>query len=247
MDKQRKVRNTGDEGRDNDKIQETEQEMNTIQSNDKCCICGCATYTDSSQAYWYSHKCDKENCTGHICSRCHSREYYYDTIGKVTNWRIGELDRYGETGKGCIGAWIVGKSLGIDDLNVRMNNFNWHIDLSRHINYGYSEVKIATLNIRNQRWEYDIKIGQHFDTIFLICMDGDKPWKCVERVYAIRGKNITGITHISIYRITYSKISIYEKFRIDEKLFNDMYCSADIPNRFSPICLWRGKYNKNTV
>jgi hypothetical protein len=35
----------------------------------------------------------------------------------------------------------------------------------------------------------------------------------------------------------------YEEFRVDKKPYNDTYHTVDIPDRFSPFDLWKGKYD----
>lgn len=41
-----------------------------------------------------------------------------------------------------------------------------------------------------------------------------------------------------------SKFEWIEKYRINEKPFDDVYHSVDIPKFFSPFDLWKGKYDK---
>lgn len=152
-----------------------------------------------------------------------------------TDWRNGNLDPLSPIGKGFIGQQIISRTYKIDDCNLKMDNFNFYIDLSRGTKYGYGEVKIATLNVKNNWWIFNVRIGQKFDTLFLLCMDNNEPWRDVERAYAIPYLQIAGEYRIYIHRDLsklkrHSRYEYLEQFRIDAILFNDTYHNMKLEN-----------------
>ncbi len=64
----------------------------------------------------------------------------------------------------------------------------------------------------------------------------------IERIYIIP-KNRIKVASMTIIKDS-SREGWYEEFRTDEKYYNDMYHSIEIPKRFSPSELWKGKYDK---
>lgn len=89
----------------------------------------------------------------------------------------------------------------------------------------------------------------NFDSIAVTYMDNNNPWKNTNRVYIIPESELYGETQITIYEdwpkvSRRSKFEWIEKYRINEKPFNDIYHSVDIPRCFSPFDLWKGKYDK---
>lgn len=212
----------------------------------KCCIC---ENEKSDGNCWFRNYDNKENWTGEwICKTCYSKIYQRDNsyspnnIKKsLRNCRIGNLNRFDENGKGIIGQWIVLKTLGIGDFNIENDNFRYPID-SYHSIYGKIDVKTATSI--DEKWQFAIRRfdfgSATFDTIIILCMDRYELWKDVERSYIIPKEGIENFVHTSI---TKNHPGRYEKYRTDEKSFNDTYHSVDIPDPFSPLDLWSGKYN----
>lgn len=98
-----------------------------------CCICRKTdTYLKSSRVQNdRTCICGKKDCTRYLCRICSN--------GAL--WRHGELDPDSATGKGFIGQQIVARTYGVYDCNIKMNNFNFYVDLSKISGYGYSEVK----------------------------------------------------------------------------------------------------------
>ena len=172
--------------------------------------------------------------TGEIlCPRCvsdmkNSRRY-------LANWRIGNLDPSTPSGKGFIGQQIVAKTYGVDDCNLKMNNFSFYVDLFGHAEYGFVEVKIRTFDKKHGRWNI---VGTYrelnditYDTLFAVCMDEYWPWKNVRRVYAIPWEVISHKTGFDIYQDPPKRADPwYEEFRIDEKPFNDTYHNMKLDN-----------------
>lgn len=199
----------------------------------KCCRCGGGTWINPDGRHvWNKCRCDKPNCTTYLCHKCKAKDY--DKERRVTAWRTGNLSMYSNTGKGFIGAQIVAKTYGLDDCNVKMNNFNFYVDLSKHSTYGNIEVKTASLSVEYMRWMVALN-NFNFDTLIIVCMDCESPWKDVLRVYVIPCENVIGLQGIYIPARgpidelgRSSKGSKWDKFRIDEKPFNDTYHKMDI-------------------
>lgn len=222
-----------------------------------CCRCGnTKTYIkNTGMPEWRSCKCTKENCAGYLCKKCWSKNYnvlhnidYVNLRKDISNSRTGNISRYTSHGKGIIGQWVGAKTLGLKDLNIENNNFNEPIDLSYHQLYGRPDVKIKTL--KNGEWHISMgtnRIGkQKFDTSIILCMDRYELWKDVEIVYAIPWKIIENRKITSGFTIIKgsSRYLWYEEFRIDERPFNRVYHSVDIPEIFNPWNLWGGKYDR---
>lgn len=216
-----------------------------------CCICeGKETglRKDGSQ-HWLKYYDEKGNWDkkSRMCTYCYmdiyksssdSQQYFRKSQAKS---RIGNFNRFEMPGKAVIGQWIGGKTLGLKDLNIEKNNFREPIDLSTHSIYGSIDVKIATYNHINDQWRFG-GIRHNFDNLLALCMDRYELWRDVDCVYMIP------IAYISVENITITKNlsprrSKWEKFRIDEKPYNDTYHSADIPEFFNPWDVWKGKYD----
>lgn len=165
-----------------------------------------------------------------LCNSCYksSQKYVPGTIANFmmseSKCRKGEFDINRGRCRGCIGVQIVGNTFGVEDLNIKMDRFNYYIDLSKisKYGYGYSEVKTATFNVTNGVWKFNTEKEQEYDTLFLVCMDCNELWENVERIYAIPWEYAVKVSGISITKNP-SRIGLYEKFRIDEKPFNDNY------------------------
>lgn len=167
----------------------------------------------------------------YLCWSCYMKKYNKDRNARA-NWRTGNLSRYSPSGKGFIGAQIVAKTYGIYDCNIIMDNFNFYIDLSKHSEYGYVEVKTATLNIERGNWKFALKMWKQFDTLILVCMDQYEPWKNVKRVYAIPCEYVMNQIGVTITEAPSSKGkwegTKWGQFRLDERQFIDTYHKMDI-------------------
>jgi len=209
-------------------------------TNTKCHICGSSkTYIegiDFEGKPIYDWR--KDNDGNYICSNCRSN------INKKSErlWRMGLISRYIETGVGIVGQYIVAKTIGVDDLNIINDNLRQPVDLSEHSIYGMSDVKTATLADDN-RWTFG-RVFNRCDTVFYLCMDRYMPWKDVEMVCVAPCSLVFDSSSINILKGRIGKWDILKKYRIDEKPFNDVYHSVDIPDLFDPIGLWKGKYDE---
>lgn len=207
---------------------DTRKYLLSKRKNRRCCRCKnikTYTYIDGREA-WVNCACGDISCTGWLCNKCWQKTQQL--------CRNDFLDKYSTTGKAIISQWIVAKNMNIFDLNMKNDNFNEKIDLSYHQIYKKIDVKSATLS--GKSWLFN-GIAKNCDTFCFVCMD--KLWKNVERVYIIPSQELYGKTCLKIYKDK----EWYGKFRIDETSYNNMYHSVNIPEFFSPVDLWSGKYN----
>ena len=224
-----------------------------------CCICErreTGTQTNG-RPHWLKYKLDKNgkfDSNGSWDEKSYMCTYCYTDIYKnhpdspqffrkmQAKFRKGNFSRFEILGRAVIGQWIAAKTLGLYDLNIHNNNFREPIDLSRHPDYGNIDVKIATYNCANVQHRFH-GIRQNFDNLLALCMDKYEQWKNVEMAYIIPVECIN-TENITIVKKVSSRKSKWDEFRIDEKPYNDMYRSVDIPEFFSPFDLWKGKYDK---
>lgn len=187
--------------------------------------------------YWDVEDKFCSNCGEKIKNVCYDilNEYNSSVIGclcpkcKSADWRIGNLDPKSSIGKGFIGQQIVAKTFGVEDCNLKMDNFNFYVDLCKHSDYGYIEVKISSYYKEHRAWSFDTRREQYYDNLFLVCMDGNWPWKDVKRMYAIPWEAVGYRKRINIYKNP-SRGGWYKEFRIDEKPFNDTYHNMKLEN-----------------
>lgn len=182
-----------------------------------CCICRYDLSIGNNHGFKEYN--DKGDWTGRwICKPCY----------RCADWRSGNLDPSSSHGKGFVGQQIIAKTYGIEDCNLKMNNFRFCVDLSKITGYGYGEVKTVSLN-RMGEWKFSRVGGNKFDVLFLLCMDCNWPWKDVVRVYVIPWEAIGDISYITIYENP-SKESRWEEFRTDERSFNSTYHNMKLEN-----------------
>lgn len=208
-------------------------------SNTMCCICGSKdTYVYNGKHIWYNHRCNKKDCTAYECSVCH-KKIEYNTPGTYANakklqadCRNENLDSSSSSGRGFIGVQIVAHRYGIDDCNIKMDNFRFYVDLSKISGYGYSEVKTSSFSKTYGRWKFNTDRVQEYDTAFLVCMDNNWPWKDVDRLYAIPWEVVVNRNKwsISITKNPSKGVQWYEEFRIDERPFNETYHNMKLEN-----------------
>lgn len=219
--------------------------------NVKCHECGSSdTHTRANgKLDWYRYYSEKEEWDGvsYLCHKCYVKKYQSgqdsqcNIIKSMRSSRIGSLDRFVNHGKAVIGQWIAGKVLGLKDLNIEIDNFKVPIDLSEHAVHGKIDVKASSLSVTYGIWSFPIK-DRGFDNIIILCMS--KSFDSVERVYIIPKIEFLNRIHISIVKSPSKGVQWYEKYRIDEKCYNDVYRSVEIPRFFSPFDLWNDKYSK---
>lgn len=192
----------------------------------KCFICG----DDKTIGSWYKYEIGKGGWDrkSYICKKCYSGiqnnlPHSYKNIRKsLSDFRNGQLSIYSETAKGIIGEIVVAKIRKLDVLSIKDDNFCSIYDLSRDLEYGMIQVKtkrfvddMCFLNYYND--------NLHFDVTFIICLDEN--FENIERMYIIHIDDIIDHMSVSITKSSSpSRTHWYEKFRIDEQLYNEVFC-----------------------
>lgn len=158
-----------------------------------------------------------------LCANC----YKYDCAKEKRDCRNKNLDPTSKTGKGYIFEQITCNVMGIENLNIKTGNFHSCLDHSRHPELGIIQSKGAIYDYICDQWGFNVKNEQQkeFDYIILYCMDIDM--KNVSRVYIIPKKEIMKRKSISIIKNSL-RHTRYEKYRVDEKPYNDAYHNIDI-------------------
>jgi hypothetical protein len=139
-----------------DNGQRTKYERRQKKLNIICSMCGSAkTGTcNHGQPDWRKDKYRTGSWDGksYLCIRCDGivrsnlSNSQKNIIKSLRDCRLGVLDKSVEQGKAIISQWIVAKTLGLNDMNIKNNNFKEHIDLSIHPIFGSIDVKSATFN-----------------------------------------------------------------------------------------------------
>lgn len=134
--------------------------------------------------------------------------------------RIGELDKCNGLGLGLIGEAVIAKIRALNIISIETDKFNAKFDLSKDPKYGIIQAKIRNMqeSLGSKIYEFwTLHISNYdFDCLFVLCISFDM--KNIERLYIIP-RNETGTMSISIYK----NDSKWEKFRVDERLYSDMY------------------------
>lgn len=200
--------------------------------NTVCCKCGGKdTYINNNGKINWLRNYDEKgqwDRKSYLCTYCYDKrrqslpDSQNNLMKSIANCRTGNVSIYDEKGKGIIGQAVAAKTLKIEDLNIKMDNFIYAIDLGRHCEHGYIEVKTRTL--KNGKWSIRSYQMRDFDNILILCMDTYEPWKDVERVYIIPWAEAIKRSGLTIVRDPSRDVWYYE-FRVDEKPFNDNYHS----------------------
>lgn len=186
-----------------------------------CCICGGnKTYIQhSGTPLWFSHRCNKENCTGWLCSKCYSKfdpNSEVNIIKSMRQSREGTLSIGVTTGKGLIGEAIIAKVRNLKIISIELDNFRTRFDLSRDQEYGIIQSKLKTFTF-DIGWVIEFGIEHNFDILLCLCTDSDM--KNIVRVYAIPEGELYGKKEIYISK----DYSVWEKFRIGEAQYDNVF------------------------
>ncbi len=195
----------------------------------KCCECGrIETHIrENGHKDWYLKYDINENWTGgYVCNKCYSTGYQKradsqkNLMKDMTKSRIGELDKCNGLGLGLIGEAVIAKIRGLDIIGIKTDKYNAEFDLSKDPKYGIIQAKIRNIqeSLGSQIYElWTLHISNYdFDHLFVLCISFDM--RNIERLYIIPKKEICTMS-ISIYKSD----SKWEKFRVDEKQYNNMY------------------------
>ncbi len=182
---------------------------------------------------------EKGNWTGRwICNKCRCKRYYREItkldpnskpniLKSIANSRIGSLDILSTTAKGLLIEATIAKYRGLEILSIKNNNFENKNDLSIDKEYERIESKGASLSYYYYYiWHFE-GIGRYnYDNAMLFCMDDNKPWKNIERIYVIGTEHMIGRKNVNIIKFP-TRDTWYDdprmKFRIDEKPYNKTY------------------------
>lgn len=193
----------------------------------------------SGQPNWLKYDCDKEICTGFLCTKCWLKDWQSkpgnqnDLEKKQRKWRTGRLRRDSSTGKSIIDEIVVCRVLNVKCLNIEMDNLNYFID-TEHDTYGRIDIKSScTYPIFNrdnlyETFVFDPKKKQECDAFILLGYDFDR--KNIIKVWIIPNEDWLKRMHTLTIRNTYIKRSKYAKYEVDPKLYNDEYHSLDFEN-----------------
>lgn len=184
-----------------------------------CCICG---KDKSYQNHWYRLYNEKGewNKKSYTCLECYDRYSPNSSHGQIklmANSRNSQLNIDSPSGKGLIGEAIAAKVRGLKILTLESNNFRNDVDLSLDSEYRKIEVKVAVLG--NNSWQFNTIRWQVYDNLLLVCIDRER--KNVKRTYIIPSEDTCSISSITIY--AHAELSKWEKYRIDERSYNDAY------------------------
>ena len=128
-------------------------------------------------------KCGKKDCTGYICNKCAMKirnrlpDSYNNANKSVKDIRTGNLDKDSSTGKAIISQAVVCNVLGVEDLNMKMDNFRWCIDLENE-KHRKIDVKGPSLSVFTREqfiyyyWHVDTNRKIDCDTYIILGMFG---------------------------------------------------------------------------
>lgn len=190
-----------------------------IHKNTTCCICGSGRteITHIRRPHWYTHKVNGSwDYKSYECGNCHN------TIKHKSHaqFRNKDLSRDCPSGKGFIGQQIFCKVRGVKDCNIELDNFNSKYDHSIDLEYGLVNTKYDIFKWNTKRWHPHT--SGEYDNLAVICMDMSE--KNVERVYIIPRKEAIKVSRINLTKAP----SIYDRYRVDEKPYNEAYHSMSI-------------------
>lgn len=173
---------------------------------------------------------ENEKWTGRwLCRSCWQKNDYnkrmdshVNIIKSLSDRRTNNLDPESPQAKGDISEAVTCATRGVKNLNIENDNFNSPIDHSRDTEYGIIQSKGAIYNTLNRDWRIDVENEREkeFDNLIAYCMSKDM--KNVERVYIFPKKEVIKRSSIHVYK-TPSRSTWYEKYRVDEKPYNDAY------------------------
>lgn len=221
----------------------------------KCCKCGC----DNSFPNFYNHICDKENCTGSLCVNCRRYEYYHKVESNMIKLnaqiRNNILDRDVSLSKSIVDQAVVAEYLGVEDLNIKMNNFNYYIDIE-HEKHGKVDVKGGTL--KTSKGSFYWQFGNHNkiepDTYF--CLGYDILRDNIISAWIVPNDDwVICLDNMRIYRNPSRTTKYdYQQFEIPHiecRKLDDIYKNLDIDRLFERIAkvltckiVWNGENKK---
>jgi len=200
--------------------------------NRTCCICGGKdTHKNNKGVPQWLREYNIKGWTGRwMCFNCGSNDYQEkdpnsqrNAIKSVRNPRIGNIKKGTEQGMVIITQAVVAKVNGIEDLNIRMDNYGYHFDMYKDV-YGRINVEYSSFRYPHyEGWIFNsrrinIVKTENYDTFILLCFNEDK--SDIERIYIIiNNEEIKELWTIGIN----ANGSKYEKFRVDKSEYSSAY------------------------
>lgn len=186
------------------------------------------------------HECGTEN-TSHwykdgkldLCAACYQKlpnspNSIRKSLAKCRTKRIIDINKFDELDDNDIGRIIediVCDTYGIKNYNDETDNYRSPFD-AIHPEYGRLQIKGASLNVIDGEWQRGLRyteiLWREFDFMIFVCMDENKPWRNVERVYKIPQEEFSNRRCITIIKDP-SRGTWYEKYRIEEGPFNSSW------------------------
>ena len=222
--------------------------------NKICCKCKInKTYIDlKGYKNWHVCQCKKESCTGYLCHKCYMSiknnlpDSYKNLKKSVTHHRTGNLSKNSDKGKSLISETVVAKYLNIENLNIRMDDYNYYIDMEAK-NIGKIDVKGPTLICGI--WSSSFMRRINCNTYVILGFDEKR--ENIDAVYIIT--NDGWICNLSSCRISKDPVrtSKYDKFKVPTEeldIYNRIYhdlMSYLKDKKFFGVDDIRGWYNKN--
>lgn len=197
-----------------------------------CCICGSRiTHKSSKGVYQWCREYGIKGWTGRwMCFNCNGNNYQEkdpnsqrNIIKSIRNLRTGNIKKDSEQGIVIITQAVVAKVNGIEDLNIKTDNYNYHIDMYKDI-YGRINVEYSSFRYPHYNgWMFNsrrinIVKNENYDTFILLCLGIGKI--NIQRVYII--PNIQKIKELWIIGINVNG-SEYDIFRVDQNSYNDIF------------------------
>lgn len=199
----------------------------------KCCKCGNKTYVLQGKELWFKYKIDKDgnydkngywDNRSYLCYKCYqdipvNYEIYRNKTRSMTQTRTGNLKIDSGRGKSLIDQAVVTKVLGIDDLNIKMDNFEYYIDASNE-KYGKIDIKGSHFYLIEEIWRFSTRGNIICDTFILLGYNHDRT--NIDFVWIVPNENWKN--EIKIHKDAI-KTSKYDRFKVDPKPYNDVYYS----------------------
>ena len=212
-------------------------------TNTKCCTCESkeTRILPNNRPCWLKYKIDKNRKfdpngnwdeKSYLCSICYDKERRKlpdsndNLIKAMRQFRNNELSKDCSSGKAFIGEQIWRKARGVENCNIKMDNFAYKYDHPPDPEYGITNTKIASLSHYQgtiEAWRF--APNGKYDRAVLFCMS--KNWKDVERTYIIPESETKNMQQIMITKNP-GNVPWYEKYRVDTKPYNDAYRSMNI-------------------
>lgn len=167
------------------------------------------------------------NTTGkYVCLRCYNNIYsvklpdsHQNIQKQMRDSRLCNLDINSESGKTFVLEQVTSKARGIENLNLKNDNFRSKNDHSIDKDYGILDTKVSVLGFNS--WQFNVtKLKRkEFDNMIGHCTD--RHMRNVVKTVIIPKFEIMKRESIKIYKN--DEYRWYEKYIVDEKPYNDAY------------------------